>query len=643
MRLFVPLEAYFKRRAPRVVLLVCADILSLWVAFTLAVWTQAQLSQLEYTLFFILNGEAVFSYLQLLLFALSYLLSYAILGLYSSIWSVSGLDEAIRTLSSVVLGLLLTVGINLFMGNTGKGMLVLAAFWTGGLLFGTRFGYRVLRRLIIFAEQRKRKGQKQLLIVGAGFFGTHVKGQIEHSEEDRQTQVSAFVDDDPNKQGLRINGIKVRGTIADIPRIVNERGIEEIIVAIHNASEERMAEILEICAATRCRVRTLPALSELGDRQPTIRDIRETKVEDILFRAQVELDTETISDYIAHSSVLITGGGGSIGSEIARQVAKFYPSCLVLFDIYENTTYELYCELKRAYPWLHVQVRIGSIRDTDRLREVFEEFCPQLVIHAAAHKHVPLMEESPAEAVKNNVQGTLNVLRAAKEIGAARFVQLSTDKAVNPANVMGASKRVTELLVQAFAAHTDMECMTVRFGNVLGSHGSVVPLFEKQIRAGGPVLVTHPDIIRYFMTIPEAAQLVLQAGALGRSGSTYVLDMGQPVRIMDLAEKVIRFHGYVPNGDMPIEIMGLRPGEKMYEELLLDEETNKMQTTAHGRIFRAQPADLQADAFWTSLDALLRTAENGGDVRPLLLQLVPSYSYVKKTEADYASAAEGIG
>ncbi|MCL2671350.1 MAG: polysaccharide biosynthesis protein [Clostridiales bacterium] len=627
MRLFFPIEKFFKRRAPRVALLICADILSLLAAFTLAVWAQAQLSHMEYNLFFLLNGNSQLLPLQVFLYCLTYIVAYTVLGLYNSVWSVSGLDEAMRALAAVAVSFILTLGINLFFGNEGKTILTLAAFWAGALLFISRFGYRVLRRLAVFGETRSRRGRKPLLIVGAGFFGTYVKGQIEHGEESRHFVVAAFVDDDPNKRNLRINGVKVYGSIADIPKIVSERGIEEIIVAIHNASNARLAEILEICSATRCRVRTLPALSELGDREPTIRDIRETKIEDLLFRAQVELDTQKISDYIAHKSVLITGGGGSIGSEIARQAAKFYPARLVLFDIYENTTYELFCELKRTYPWLNVQVRIGSVRDTDRLRAVCEECKPQLVIHAAAHKHVPLMEESPAEAVKNNVIGTLNVLRAARDANVSRFVQLSTDKAVNPANVMGASKRVTELMVQAFAAQTDMECMTVRFGNVLGSHGSVVPLFEKQIRAGGPVLVTHPDIERYFMTIPEAAQLVLQAGTLGNSGSTYVLDMGRPVRIMDLAEKVIRFHGYVPRADMPIEIMGLRPGEKMYEELLLDEEADKMETTAHGRIFRAQPADLEAESFWANVDALLRAAEGGDDVRTLLRALVPSYTY----------------
>ena len=627
MRLLFPMETLLKRRVPRVVLLLCADVLSLLGAFALAVWSQAVISHIDYTPLFILEGQSVLSPLQLSLFGAVYLAAFAALGLYTGIWTVSGLDDGIRAIAGVSVGYISTLLINLAFGNTGKIVLTLTAFWMGVMLFVSRFGYRALRLVILRMGQVGRRGRQPLLIVGAGFFGTYVQGQLQHGDEAQRVYVVAFADDDPEKQGTRLNGVRVRGKIADIPQIVADYGITEIVVAIHNADEKRMAEIVELCASTRCRVRNLPAVSEWGDRAPTIKDIRETRIEDVLFREQTVLDTNRIYACIAHKSVLITGGGGSIGSEIARQVAKFHPSQLTLFDIYENTTYELYCELKHSYPLLNVNIRIGSVRDAKRIAAVMDECRPFLVVHAAAHKHVPLMEDSPGEAVINNVEGTLLSLRAAHKAKVARFVQLSTDKAVNPVNVMGASKRVAELLVQAFSHETAMSCISVRFGNVLGSHGSVIPLFEKQIRAGGPVLVTHPEITRYFMTIPEAAQLVLQAGAFGESGFTYVLDMGQPVKIMDLAEKVIRFHGYTPNVDMPVEIVGLRPGEKMFEELLMDEETDKMQTTAHGRIFRTQPTKLNIAVFQQDVNALIKTARERGDVRAALKKLVSSYTY----------------
>ena len=364
-----------------------------------------------------------------------------------------------------------------------------------------------------------------------------------------------------------------------------------------------------------------------------MRDIREISIDDILFRPEVKLDKESIAEYIQHKTVLVTGGGGSIGSEICRQTAMFYPSRLVIFDIYENNAYELQMEFKRRFPWLNVCIRIGSVRDKARIDDVMDEFSPDLVVHCAAHKHVPLMEDSPAEAIKNNVTGTYNVIHSAGEHGVKRFVQLSTDKAVNPTNIMGASKRLTELIVQDYAKHNEMQCMTVRFGNVLGSYGSVIPLFESQIRSGGPVQVTDPEITRYFMTIPEAAQLVLQAGALGESGAIYVLDMGSPVKILDLAEKLIRYYGYTPNEDMPIEIIGLRPGEKMYEELTLDEEEQSMMETSHNRIFRTQPLPIDDAAFPAKLGALMKAAqENDPALLNMVCELVPNYCCAKKPQ-----------
>ena len=619
-----------RERWTRIVLLIMSDALLILLSFVGASWMQAVITRTDYQIWVFLTGAAEFTFGQIGAFLLVYMVAFAILQLYNSVWSLSGLDEGVRVAVAIGTGFIGCILINLFFGNRGKTMISLSGIMLVPMMLSSRFGYRALRRLTQSVENGVHRGKKAILIVGAGFFGAHVKKQVELSEESRYSYVAMFADDDPTKANMRVSGVKVKGTIADVPELVEKYGIAEILIAIPSLNERRMAEVAEICASTKCRVRTVPRLSELGTDKPTLRDIREMHIADILFRPEVVLDEKGIRDYISHRTVLVTGGGGSIGSEIARQVAKFVPATLVLFDNYENTAYELHCELKRRHPWLNVVVQIGSVQDKARLDTVMAQWKPELVIHTAAHKHVPLMEDCPAEAVKNNVLGTRNVLEAASESGAKRFVQLSTDKAVNPSNVMGATKRVTELLVQDFAACTQMKCMTVRFGNVLGSQGSVIPLFERQIKAGGPVLVTHPEITRYFMTIPEAAQLVLQAGAMGQTGAIYVLDMGQPVRVMELAEKIIRFYGYEPHTEMPIEIIGLRPGEKMYEELLMDEEADQMQTTAHGRIFRAHPARIEREQFRGKLEALLCVGDGGEDVRAALACLVPNYRYHKE-------------
>ena len=389
---------------------------------------------------------------------------------------------------------------------------------------------------------------------------------------------------------------------------------------------ERLAEIVSICKGTRCRTRILSDPGELE--RPAGAAFRELNTSDFLSRDEVELDMEMIRGYLADKTVMVTGGGGSIGSEISRQIMRFHPKELILFDVYENGVYELECELRQKYGAdCPVTVLIGSIRDKKRLDDVFEAHRPQVVFHAAAHKHVPLMELNPSEAVKNNVFGTRNLLRSADEHGVERFVQISTDKAVNPTNVMGATKRITEMLMQSCARHSQMRCMAVRFGNVLGSHGSILPLFEAQIRRGGPVTLTHPDITRYFMTIPEAAQLVLQAGGLAQSGAIYVLDMGEPVRIKDLAEQLIRFYGYEPGVDIEIKIIGLRPGEKLYEELMMDSERDFMTRTAHNKIFVAPPIPIEEDAFERQLDVLREAASADDDPRviKLLTEIVSTY------------------
>ena len=386
----------------------------------------------------------------------------------------------------------------------------------------------------------------------------------------------------------------------------------------------------------------LPPLDANG--KPVVAGLRELNTSDFLSRDEVQLNSAQISEYLHDKVVLVTGGGGSIGSELCRQIMRYRPRQLLIFDIYENCAYELEMELRNKYGAdINVVTLIGSIRDIKRLDEVFETYHPSVVFHAAAHKHVPLMEVSPAEAVKNNVFGTKNLLTSAAEHGVERFVQLSTDKAVNPTNVMGCTKRICEMLIQTFAKNTSMKCMAVRFGNVLGSHGSVIPLFEEQIKNGGPVTITHPDIVRYFMTIPEAAQLVLQAGGLAQSGSIYVLDMGEPVKIMDLATRLIRFYGYEPNVNMEIKVTGLRPGEKLYEELMLDSEQDRMTKTAHDKIFIAPPMQIDLAAFYEELQNLRHDAEHNDEGVVLSLQrMVGTYHPNRVVNEDHTvSAAHG--
>ncbi|MBO4562356.1 MAG: polysaccharide biosynthesis protein [Clostridia bacterium] len=637
-------------RIPRIAFFVVLDAVCCFLAFALATWFLHSAVEDGYAFPFWAReapGSALreyFTFTQVAVFALVFIGIFFLFRIYSSIWSVSGLNEGLMLIAGTGVGtaacLLINFLLPMIIGdyspgfkNTGKVGICLAGIFLCAMVFITRFGWRIIRTLVKETGGRRLNSDKKpTLIVGAGYFGAYVHSQITNGHSDTDCYTAAFVDDNPAKVGMRIDGVKVMGTTDDISNIVKKKRIQEIIIAIPSISAKRQAEIVTICRDTKCHVRLVTPLSELND-IPTIHDIRETNIKDILFRQEVDLDERSIEDYIQHKCVLVTGGGGSIGSEICRQVAVFYPAKLIIFDIYENNAYELYCELKRRHPWLDVVIRIGSVRDKDRLDMVMEEFSPDIVLHTAAHKHVPLMEDSPAEAVKNNVFGTLNVLQAAEAHGVKRFVQLSTDKAVNPTNVMGATKRITELLVQQFAKNSVMRCMTVRFGNVLGSHGSVIPLFEKQIQSGGPVLVTDRNITRYFMTIPEAAQLVLQAGALGETGAIYVLDMGEPVKIYELAEKVIRFHGYKPNVDMPIEITGLRPGEKMYEELLTEEERNAMEKTAHGRILKAHPDPIDSLFFLEKLKELRELAEiNSSAVVSCIEEIVPNFKHEEREQ-----------
>ena len=546
-------------------------------------------------------------------------------GVYSIMWRYAGVRETARVAVVCAVGGALTLAINMFAGlGLFRGVLILISLLSMILVGGIRFLWRVL------SSERPNydKGKfVPLMIVGAGEAGAYAITTCVKNRRELGKPV-VLVDDDPLKKGLRIQGVPVKGTTADIPELVREHDIQEIIVAIPSLTGPKMDRILSLCSGTKCHVRVVSEPSEVdinaGNDQPFIRELN---IADFLSRDEIQLDTENISGYLKGKTVLVTGGGGSIGSEICRQIMRFAPKLLIIFDIYENCAYELEYELKQQHGRdCPVEVLIGSIRDRKRLDEVFETYKPEVVFHAAAHKHVPLMEKSPAEAIKNNVFGTMNLLDSASEHGVERLVQLSTDKAVNPTNIMGATKRITEMLIQAYAKKSPMKCMAVRFGNVLGSHGSVIPLLEAQIRKGGPVTVTHQDITRYFMTIPEAAQLVLQAGGIAKSGSIFVLDMGEPVRIMDLAEKLIRAYGYEPNVDMEIKITGLRPGEKLYEELLMDSERDRMQKTAHKKIFVAPVDEIEPQQLERQLQMLRKAMEhNDAHVAEAIGQVVPTY------------------
>ena len=556
----------------------------------------------------------------------AYMACYLLGGIYQIMWRYAGVRDVARLslLSAIACGITLTL--NQFMGlGLFRGVLVFICLINTIAIGGSRMLWRV------FSKDRISGGlgdAMPVMVVGAGEAGAYAVN-ICNKNPKRLGKPVILVDDAHGKQGLRIQNVPVRGTIEDIPKLATRYGIREIIVAIPSLGNgERMQRILELCNETHCHTRILsePTDSDAMGAEGTP-FIRELNISDFLSRDEIELDTESIAGYLSGKVVMVTGGGGSIGSEICRQIMRFKPKLLIIFEIYENCAYELEYELRQKYGRdCPVVTLIGSIRDRERLDEVFELYHPQLVFHAAAHKHVPLMEISPAEAIKNNVFGTRNLLEAASSHGVERLVQLSTDKAVNPTNVMGATKRITEMLIQYYGAHTDMKCMAVRFGNVLGSHGSVIPLMEAQIRKGGPVTVTHPDITRYFMTIPEAAQLVLQAGGIARSGSIFVLDMGEPVRIMDLAQKLIRAYGYEPNVDMPIKIIGLRPGEKLYEELLMDSERDKMTKTAHKKIFVANVDRVDDAQFARMMERLEAAAEhNDESAVEAVAEVVPTY------------------
>jgi FlaA1/EpsC-like NDP-sugar epimerase len=515
---------------------------------------------------------------------------YSYFGLYNRLWNYAGTKELLAIASAVTVGSgLIAVAVHIppFAGFPRS---IVALSWLINILAagGIRFLIRIRHEYLASKAEQRTLGNpegKRLLIVGAGAGGAMILREILRQPDGRYNVV-CFVDDDPRKVGFQIGGVPVLGTTADIKSLVAEHKIDEVMIAIPSLDPERMRSLVSSCKRLPVRLTTLPSLVDLVNGQVTMRSIRDVKLEDLLRREEIRVDLESMSGYLKDQVILVTGAGGSIGSELCRQICRFSPRQLLLLGRGENSIYHIHLELQEEFPGLDLVPIIADVRDRSRIFRIAEQYKPSVVFHAAAHKHVPLMEGNPEEAVTNNVFGTRNVAEAAHQVGARKFVMISTDKAVNPTSVMGASKRLAEIVVQMIGRQSSTRFVSVRFGNVLGSRGSVVPLFERQIRKGGPVTVTHPEMQRYFMTIPEAVQLVIQAGAMGKGGEVFVLDMGRPVKIVDLAKDLIRLNGFEPGVDIAIEFSGLRPGEKLFEELLTAEEGTD--ATTHERIFVAR-------------------------------------------------------
>lgn len=558
------------------------------------------------------------------------LVIFYVMRLYSSLWAFAGETELQNIVVACVLSMLAgAVGLQFFKVTTRA---VPRSYYPAYMavlvvcIFASRFSYRFFRGLK--HKQQNKKNMITVMVIGAGEAANLIIKEIVNSNFSTMV-IKCIIDDDKGKWGKYIQGIKVAGGRDKIVECADIYDVDEIIVAMPSAPRTEIREILEICKDTNCKLRSLPGMYQLVNGEVNVSKLRDVEVEDLLGRDPVSVDMDSILGYVQGKVVLVTGGGGSIGSELCRQIATHRPKQLVIVDIYENSVYDVQQELIQKYPELNLMVLIASVRNTNRMNYIFSKYKPHIVYHAAAHKHVPLMEDSPTEAIKNNVFGTFKTAQAAAMSGVQRFVMISTDKAVNPTNIMGASKRICEMIIQTFDKHYETEFVAVRFGNVLGSNGSVIPLFRKQIAAGGPVTVTHPDIIRYFMTIPEAVSLVLQAGAYAKGGEIFVLDMGEPVKILSLAQNLIKLSGYRVGEDIKIEFTGLRPGEKLYEELLMDEEG--MKDTANRMIHIGKPIEVDEQRFFAQLKELKDECQiENSDIRPLIKKIVPTYHYADR-------------
>ena len=588
----------------------------------------------------LINGRAAYQqYASLLvascfLFVCCFEIVYGLMGMYDSLWRYAEIVEFFRLCVASIVAVAIFVLTSLMVFRDVRvplSVYFLSALFAVALSLYSRLTYRMYRNVKLGAKGNK-KARRTLLIGAGDAASTLLHEQFKNPNPDMN--IICCVDDAPEKIGRYIMGIQIMGTTEDIPELVERCEIETILLAIPTMDEENKRRVLSICNRTKCNVKILPDIVQLikngKDLAGRIRDVR---VEDLLGRDEIQISS-AISQFLGGKRVMVTGGGGSIGSELCRQIASCKPEKLIIIDVYENNAYAIQQELKRKYKdELDMEVLICSVRDSKKMYALFERLRPQIVFHAAAHKHVPLMEDSPEEAVKNNVFGTFNVAMAADRYGAERFVLISTDKAVNPTNVMGATKRLCEMVVQAMARHSKTRFAAVRFGNVLGSNGSVIPLFKDQIACGGPVTVTHPDIVRFFMTISEAVSLVLEAGAMAEGGEIFVLDMGKPMHILELAENLIKLSGFIPYKDIQIVFTGLRPGEKLYEELLMDEEG--LRKTANRKIFIGAPLQLESQAFFNQLMHLKQVAysNNSEQLVKALTEMVPTFQHNRDERA----------
>ena len=608
---------FHAQKALRVACLVLADLILINLSAFLALYIRFEFDfrQLYATTF--LRDMLIYAGIN----SACTILIFHILKLYNSLWEFASVSELVRiTLGCFFSAVFYMVGMFMLHLTVPRSFPAIYMLILCLLCGALRLSYRCVRRT---RAGLRSEGEKRTMLIGGGQAGAIALREFQTSPRS-ENKVVCIIDDSPNKVGSYLRGVKIVGGRSSIPAMAEKYDVDEIVLAIPSASRQEKLQILSYCHNTSCTLRTLPGICQLANGEVRIEQIREVDIEDLLGRETVKIDLDEVAAYITGKTVLVTGGGGSIGSELCRQAAAQRPKRLIIFDIYENNAYDIQMELRRTHPELDLVVLIGSVRDRERVMQVFDRYRPDLVCHAAAHKHVPLMETSPFEAIKNNVFGTYNVAQAADRFGTQRFILISTDKAVNPTNVMGASKRLYEMIVQMINDRSATEYVAVRFGNVLGSAGSVIPLFRKQIRSGGPVTVTDKRVIRYFMTIPEAVQLIFQAGAYARGGEIFVLDMGEPVRIDDLARNMIRLSGFEPDVDIPVVYTGLRPGEKLYEELLLSGEG--MQKTKNDLIYIGHEIAFDPAAFEENL-MLLRAIPESDEpaLRAKLRELVPTF------------------
>lgn len=560
---------------------------------------------------------------------------FLIFRLYKNLWKYAGIREVISIFGASFVGNVLLVNFVLINRIMVPRSIYIIMFMMDIFLIGmSRFSYRIIRKFINW-HYRLKTNSKRVMIVGGGDLGAMVINDLKlHPELNYKPVV--IIDDDEAKHGKKINSVPIAGSIKELQIITKKYDVHEVIIAIASLSNLKLNSIYNLCHEINCKIKVIPAISQILGESFSIHKIRDVNIEDLLGREPVKLDNKYIIKFIKDETVLVTGGGGSIGSELCRQIAKYSPRKLIILDNYENNAFEIQNEIKRIYPGLSLQVVIANIRERERMEYIFKRYRPDIVFHTAAHKHVFLMEINPTEAINNNVFGTLNVAKCADMTGVKKFVLISTDKAVNPTNIMGATKRTAEMIIQGINKKSKTEYVAVRFGNVLGSNGSVIPILKKQIKAGGPVTVTHPEVTRYFMTIPEASQLVLQAGSMASGGEIFVLDMGKSIKIYDLAEKLIKLSGFEPGKDIKIEICGLRPGEKLYEELLLAEEGLKK--TQNNKIFVAKPVDIDFEELIEKLEILKKLIKNNPEnVFDFMVSLVPTYipdSKIKKIDIE---------